>query len=198
MGTLMKSNEYVVGLVGRAGLGKNTVAEQLILASGLEGRVISFAGSLKRFAWALGWNGKKDEKGRRLLQLLGTELGRECIDEDIWVDKWEVERNQMKRGGVVLFVSADVRFQNEVDHIRGLGGCIVRITGRETSLNENLASHPSENVEELPCDMEFDNSGSLEELPERVEELWDQIRAFIEEKKYGPVTRKASEESSCV
>lgn len=76
---------------GKAGVGKSTLGEYLAekLSDIKDIKVINtaFAFPIKRLAMsAFGWDGKKDEKGRRLLQVIGTEAGRE-YDENIWVKK---------------------------------------------------------------------------------------------------------------
>jgi hypothetical protein len=75
-----------IGLSGAAGAGKDTAADA-ILAQG-PFYVDHFAADLKRIARDyFGWDGKKDERGRKLLQLLGTEVGRAWY-EGIWVEKY--------------------------------------------------------------------------------------------------------------
>ena len=72
------------GIHGPAGSGKTTMAKGLIGAllnhDDATHTILPFAKPVKDVARNMGWNGEKDEKGRRLLQLLGTECGRECID----------------------------------------------------------------------------------------------------------------------
>ncbi len=81
----------VIWLTGIPASGKTTLAEMLLeefnkdvdtLAS-----IVPMAKEIKRIAREdFGWDGKKDENGRRLLQVLGTEAGR-MYDENIWVHK---------------------------------------------------------------------------------------------------------------
>lgn len=54
-----------------------------------------------------------------LMQLLGTEWGRRCIADNVWVNylKAELERRQNTRKNMfehLIFVIADVRFENEL------------------------------------------------------------------------------------
>ena len=75
---------------GKAGVGKTTlanyIAEKLSGIAGIGVLQAALAHPLKRMAYSeFGWNGEKDAKGRRLLQVLGT-AGRE-YDENIWVRK---------------------------------------------------------------------------------------------------------------
>jgi hypothetical protein len=60
-------------------------------------------------------------------------------------------------------VIPDVRFQNEVDAVRMLGGKIIRIN-RE-SVRPKVISHPSENIDILTgVDIVVDNNGTIEDL----------------------------------
>ena len=123
----------IVALHGPMGSGKSTMANEIKIAFQLHGRtvaIVPFAKPLKDAARALGWNGEKDAKGRRLLQLLGTEIGRNCISEHIWTDKWLAD---------ILFMDADVvicddlRFATEYNVINKLSQykiVFVKIKGR--------------------------------------------------------------------
>lgn len=140
----------IVGLTGRAGVGKSTHALALINYAehhmGIQGGIYPFAGPLKRIAMSMGWNGKKDEKGRRLLQILGTECGRECIGEDVWVNLWRDQVRGCPMGWVA--VADDVRFDNEVEAIHALGGLVVQLRGDGYAMTPEAEQHVSERVPE--------------------------------------------------
>jgi energy-coupling factor transporter ATP-binding protein EcfA2 len=159
----------IFGFAGPAGCGKTTAANMIkgILGGGV---ILPMAKPLKDFARALGWDGKKDARGRRLLQLLGTDCGRECISEDIWVNKWQAAVN---KSGAEVIATDDVRFENESAKIREMGGTIIHITGRQLYYDKSeISSHPSEaGIHILPGDVLVDNSGSLEELKCRLDEI---------------------------
>ena len=85
----MTHRKVVVLISGKAGAGKSTFAEYLeqdAVKEGLSCVRTAFADALKDIAYDnFGWNGKKDEKGRRLLQNLG-DAGR-SYNTDLWVNK---------------------------------------------------------------------------------------------------------------
>ena len=54
---------------------------------------------------------------RHMLRTLGTEWGRQCIHPDIWLRCWQESIKPYN-----LVVVDDVRFPNEVDLVRNLGG----------------------------------------------------------------------------
>lgn len=124
----------VIGFSGRAGVGKTTCANALSQALGGSVIICPFSAPIKKVASELGWNGVKDDKGRRLLQLLGTEVGRECIGEDIWVLRW-MEHTRLWRVGGCIVIADDVRFSNEAAAIHGLGGCVFEIVAPARELN---------------------------------------------------------------
>jgi hypothetical protein len=71
-----------------------------------------------------GWEGLKERSPdvRGLLQRFGTEVGREMFSEDFWVD---YALNSIPDGAKAVI--ADVRYPNEADAIRKLGGKVIRV-----------------------------------------------------------------------
>lgn len=111
------SDSYpLVGLCGYAGSGKDTAAQALV-AQGWERR--AFADTIKQVATRIGWNGQKDDAGRRLIQDLGMACC-EILDPDVWVRPVLRDRT----GPVVI---TDVRMPNEFEAIKNAGGKIIRI-----------------------------------------------------------------------
>lgn len=108
--------KQVIAIHGKMHSGKTTTAKYLYI--NLTSVVRPFARPIKDLATYIGWNGKKDKKGRRLLQLLGTEVGRECIKDTIWVDKWQESLGDT--GSHVTVICDDLRFQNEYEHLNEL------------------------------------------------------------------------------
>lgn len=180
----IKGIPKVIGFTGRAGVGKTTCAAALSQAlkahidSALAVIVCPFSAPLKRFALDMGWNGVKDDKGRRLLQLLGTEVGRECIHEDIWVSKWLEHTNAWRRAGC-LVIADDIRFNNEARAVRDLGGWVFEIVAPAREINlGSLGEHKSEaGISYNLIDYQLDTSGTeVKDLPrvfgEVIEARW--------------------------
>lgn len=128
----------LVGISGKKSVGKDTVGHWLEVKHGFTR--VSFAALLKKQAKRLGWTGRKDDKGRKLLQDLGM-IAR-VYDEDFWID--EVFREMLKierKTGQDKFTITDVRFKNEARRVKEEGGILVRIT-RPDEIKDDL--HPSE------------------------------------------------------
>lgn len=61
---------------------------------------------------------------RYALQTLGTEWGRECLHQDIWVNLAIQRAREAARGGVQTVVFTDCRFVSEARAIRDAGGTV--------------------------------------------------------------------------
>lgn len=83
---------------------------------------------------------------RHAMQTIGTEWGRGMIADDLWIDTFERRCFGIRKHyGVVV---TDVRFPNEVEAIKKLGGVVFRVN-RDSQLEAFLATppasrHPSE------------------------------------------------------
>jgi len=138
----------IIGVVGFIGSGKDTVADYLVENHNFSRD--SFAGTLKDAVAAIfGWDrelveGRTKEARdwreqvdlwwanrlgipnltpRLVLQLWGTEVGRQAFHNDIWIASLE---NKLRKtsGNVVI---TDCRFPNEVQAIKRAGGIVVRV-----------------------------------------------------------------------
>jgi len=138
----------LIGLYSAApASGKTTVAGYL---AGHGFRIMPFAESLKRmasvFLTELGLTDSMLEHhlfhakesrinafglnvtARHICQTLGTEWGRNCIHPDVWLHCWRRKAQQNLDRGIDVVVD-DMRFVNEAELIRNLGGelwCIER------------------------------------------------------------------------
>lgn len=123
----------LIGLAGPARSGKDTVAE-ILRADGWI--TIGFADPVKHmlragFGPEATAEARKEEpiewlgvSPRELMQTLGTEWGRQTIAHDLWVRVAERRIAQMSACGAadVDVAITDVRFDNEAEWIRAIGG----------------------------------------------------------------------------
>lgn len=103
---------------------------------------------------------------RQAMQTLGTEWGRKLISPTIWVDTTRRHLQRSLAVGRNVAVS-DVRFDNEVEVIRDLGGVVVRIVRPEA--DARACEHESE---VLPAyDHVIVNDGTIPEYHQKVRAL---------------------------
>lgn len=174
----------LVGLTGYAGSGKNTAADGLVASGWVQ---LSFAEPLRQMLLTLnpiihagihlqtfiddqGWDETKYRypEVRRLMQVLGTEVGRDMIDDDLWVKLAKKTMDDCFRQGKNV-VFTDVRFPNEVAMIRLNGGKIIRIHREGTKPAQNHVSDT--NVDLLTVDREIVNSGTVQDLQNTLKDV---------------------------
>lgn len=179
----------VIGITGKKRSGKDTFAAHLIENHGYT--QVRFADPLRAVAKAINpivgcygtretyrltdalgpeddWEVAKElPEVRRLLQVIGTEAGRDILGENVWVDAAERVIDSIP-GPVVV---TDVRFWNEVDLIADLG-TLVRVT--RPSLGTPTDQHPSETALDdlvMPTDFDVVNDGTIADLHAHAERI---------------------------
>lgn len=141
-------SKEIIGITGLAGSGKDTIGD-IITSNFANWEKMSFASHLKDVTALLFgmdrkmlagetpedrvkreqpdefWSKKmgKDFTPRYALQFLGTNLLRNQLHQNIWVDCLERKILTSKKNIVIT----DVRFPNEIDMIRNIGGKIWRV-----------------------------------------------------------------------
>lgn len=109
-------------------------------------------------------------KDRKLLQWLGTEWGRGTISESIWVDLWAAAAKQHSvESPRSIIVSDDVRFDNEAETIRKLGGFVVEIISDKNKeridTEAGIKQHSSEaGINPKLVDYTVSNNGTMAEF----------------------------------
>ena len=102
----------VIAFAGRKGHGKDYcahIAKDLMFE---DSERVSFADPIKDLgASVFGWDGRKDKKGRKFLQLLGSEIGR-CYNNRMWLDK---ALSKISGSAKNVVFNTDLRFSLEVD-----------------------------------------------------------------------------------
>lgn len=117
-------------------------------------------------------------RARHLLQTLGTEWGRNTLHPDFWVfvTASKIERllasTFMRSYDGLSVVIDDVRFPNEVEMVRALGGTILRVD-RPVNPNAIPGAHASEQHHlTIEPDLTFINDGDLEALGKQALAIW--------------------------
>jgi hypothetical protein len=168
----------IIGIAGRKGAGKSSVAERLE-EHGF-GRM-SFASTLKEMVRVLLRNVGLSESDickaevdkeavipklgvsyRRLCQTLGTDWGRDMINPKVWL---MCASRELSTSPLEHVVFDDIRFDGEADLIRERGGLIIHVI-RQSDVIDNHASEAGITLQE--GDAVVGNNGSLEGLFSRV------------------------------
>jgi len=127
------------------------------------------------------------------LVFVGTEIGREMIDPDVWINmaiediKKHInfyEQYEVKDCGVIV---SDVRFHNEYERLLAAGFfpvfiesdreiCIKRVIERDGDIDHSLLSHKTETNSKDFFGYKIQNNGSLDELYQRIDFLMHQLK----------------------
>ena len=160
-----------VAIGGRMQVGKTTAADRLVERHGFV--KYALAAPIKQIARdAFGWDGRKDARGRRLLQEVGT-VGRNYRG-DIWLERFAA---RLAAEAPPRAVVDDLRLERGERYLRNLGFACVLVT-RPVELtpvaggSEQARGHETETeIGRLDVDAVIDNSGSFDDLYERLDRL---------------------------
>ena len=178
----------VVGMIGKAGSGKDTVGDYLRDEYGFTG--LALADTLKRGVQEMFvipddimYDREKREQPlhdmpdwtvRKLLQFVGTELVRTHIDDMAWTKS--LIKRYPEIGDIVV---TDVRFPNEIAAIRELSGCsvfFIRVSRPgHIGTDIGIKNHASE-IHDLEGDFDIENNGTIDDLYGKVDEIIKQLR----------------------
>lgn len=204
----------IIGLNGLIGSGKDTVTEYIIKSYNLD--QMSFGKYVKDcLSVMFGWDremleGKTKESRiwresvdvfwssklnirftpRLAMQLYGTELVRKHLNNDFWINRFELDYSKKENKNIIV---SDCRFINEIEKIRELGGTIIEIQPKELpewyeiAKNQNLGmynedvmkkKYPQIHVSEYGWiglnnpDIIIKNDGTLEELYQKISKIY--------------------------
>lgn len=179
----------LIGLHGRARTGKDTAARYLAAQFALYS--YAFADPIKAAITQLFSLSHAHIEGnlkeallpgvgkspRQLMQLLGTEWGREQVHPELWLllaaqnIAYQQEVDQSHYNGVVI---RDVRFENEAAWIRSQGGHVVHILRPNA---EVVAAHSSESgIAIHDNDFLVHNEGTVEQFHRQLDRMMDVLR----------------------
>ena len=167
----------IICVSGKAFNGKDTfanMASEKLKRNGERVLIVHNADYLKFMAKEyFGWNGKKDENGRSLLQWLGTDKIR-TINYDFWViavaNIIEVFEDEFD-----YFFIPDCRFPNEVTYLCEKFGSekvmLVKMHRKDfvSTLTKEQQNHPSEiSMDNYPADYTIDVGEGLDKVEREV------------------------------
>lgn len=169
----------LIGLHGKAGVGKDKAFELLSGLTDIPTVRKSFARPLKESAAAsldmsiteietfkkkgrvtVTCNGRIwNLSGRQYLQRYGAEAHRSIFGDDFWVNQCLPLDDPQHTGQI--WVVTDVRFQNEAKRIHWLGGHVWQILRDTDSVEDHISERP---LPEGMVDNIIENNGTIEEF----------------------------------
>ena len=183
------SKLITIGLCGKAGAGKDSVADYLVEEHDFS--KVSFAYALKQGVKAMfalpdelvndrsrrdePLEGMPDWTVRKLWQFVGTDLMRNQVDKDIWIKTLARCVRQHRQASVEHIVISDVRFPNEVACLHDIAGdgiaCLIEVKRPgHVGHDVGLKNHESE-THVLQLDLSIENDGTMLELNDKVDEV---------------------------
>lgn len=177
----------LIGIAGPAQSGKSTLASEfrrLIEFRGQKYREQPFAGPLKRMLASIGVDVSDLSKNvpvpfldgsvtpRIMMQTLGTEWGRSLLP-DLWLRVWQ---HELDDSASVVCVP-DVRFNNEAELIRELGGTIIHVARKPTADMLAVPAHASEaGIKRAKVDIIFRNDRGIEKMAQLAASILDNTK----------------------
>lgn len=176
---MTNSKQILIGFAGRKQSGKNTCADfvsGIYKNKNISSKIYSLADPLKRDICMniLGLSyeqcyGTDDEKNtlteivwdgvkltaREVMQFVGTDIFRKMKD-DVWVYSM---LNKIKIENIPVALCCDIRFVNEVEQFKSIGGIVIKLT--RNPYNSNHSSETAldpENYDQSNFDLVINNS----------------------------------------
>lgn len=169
------TNLKVICISGKARSGKDTSAEALRKILWGYGKRVLFihnADLLKYICKTLFlWDGKKDERGRHILQYVGTDIVR-AQRPDFWVD-YIISVLTLFGDSWDYVLIPDCRFPNEIDRLKASSFNVTHLRiirdDYENGLTEDQENHPSETaLDHTVPDFTVSNNGTMCDLISRL------------------------------
>jgi hypothetical protein len=177
----------IIGIHGRAGSGKDTIANHLKTYFPRNFRSVAFADPIRAMLKAgFGLSDADFERPlknepnealcgktpRQVMKPAGTEFGRESIGYMVWINR-VAPTVQAMLGADLNVLITDVRFENEAEWIRGQGGVVWHIDRKENiDVVAGADGHKSEaGIKFVKGDVRIDNNETLGTLYDTVEKL---------------------------
>lgn len=180
----IKREPKIFVIAGKANAGKDTTAELInnyIKLKGLKCINLQFSSYIKMYAQKIsGWDGSEDTKPRSLLQELGTNVIRNKIDDNFFIDRIIGDIKVYSYYFDVITIS-DARLPKELDTIKDTFSKTYRINIIRPNFNNNLTSIEKKHLTEVALDgydnyeYVIKNDGDFESLNEKIMKVIDEV-----------------------
>jgi len=193
--------KIVIGMIGKAGSGKDTVGDYLCEKYGFIKMTLAepLKSSVKEMFLLddfTVYDREEREKplpdfpewsARKLFQFIGTDLMRKQFDDALWVKLLNKRIMQSEKEKIVV---TDIRFPNEIDNIRNLGNkngyhvdFIKVVRPGYDGKSVGISNHESESYD-LMSGYKILNDSSIDYLYESADFILSQIRSNCYSSKY--------------
>lgn len=180
---MVRDEKSIIILVsGKAESGKDTACTYIYNELGLlRPRRLAFAKPVKSFAALLGWDGKKDEKGRAMLQWLGD--GIRQFNPELWCQTAYKSVCRLRGLHYRTFIFSDCRYLNDISFFkdRFTHVYVVRVIRpqHENALTDAQKAHASETeLDDYDFDAVISNGSNLCKLEDSCASAVNRLRTL--------------------
>ena len=182
----MSDSNLIIAFTGARGVGKTSVANELVQNGKGDYVIESFATPIKDMLRAMGLTehfvsdpeGKQQPipwlngvSGRELMQTLGTSWGREMVADDVWLRAMNQRLIKYFSTDQTILID-DLRFDNEAEFIKRQGGYIISLTRDGIDYTNEHATETPISSDYLSLNDSID-AGNLTKAREIIETLID-------------------------
>lgn len=176
--------EKIILIAGKARSGKDTTGSALKKYFENKGKrvvTLAFGFYIKEYVKNIsGWKGAEEDKPRKLLQEVGTDIVRNTINEDFFVNRIIDDIKVYSRFFDIVIID-DARFENEITKVKEAFNNVVTIKIERDNFVSELTIAEKNHASETSLDnyKDFDyiikNNEGLKELKEKVIEIGDEL-----------------------
>lgn len=186
----------IIGLGFKARTGKDTIASHLVnnylftqesfaypLKECIGKQICGFNEKQLYGAWKEVIDPEWGMTPRHMLQLIGTDALRKVVHDDFWVIPMKRKLKEHLRNNRSVVIS-DVRFSNEINLIKDLGGIVVRVDRANPDKIAGIDKHRSEVELESYKEWNYiiDNNATLEDLYDNVNLMMRELKEKEDQK----------------
>ena len=181
----LTKNPQIYIICGKARQGKDTISNQIKDIYTNEGKnaiIVAYADDIKRYAKAIvNWDGREESKPREFLQLLGTDIVRNNIDDLFFVNRLMDDIRVYSYFFDAIIIS-DARYPVEIDVPKAVFSKSKAIHIIRPNFDNGLKANEQKHLSEVSLD-NFDrydytiiNDGTIEELKVKTIKIVEEIK----------------------
>lgn len=178
-----KKKPIIFIIYGKARSGKSTITEYIkeyYNNKNIKSIDLMYAESIKNYAKKImNWDGKEETKPRDFLQYLGTEIIRNKIDNNFFINRMlqDIEVYSYYYD-VIIITDARLKEEIEVPYNKYEKVIRIKIEGNNSDLTDKQKQHITETALNDYDEYEYKiiNNGTLEELKNKINNILDEVK----------------------